>query len=513
MSEANEGNCKPGYSDESNTPNMDNATVSDHGFTARPPGGCPAPTLRFLPFVRQPNLLLVFSDQHRWCDLGCYGNGEVHTPHFDAFAASGVQIGKCISNSPLCVPARGSLLTGLLPLGHRAVSNDLPIRHDVPSIADVLVGTGYRTGYIGKWHLAGVPREQAIPAGRGRLGFQEWKVRNCNHDYMDAHYYDEADCRHEIAGYEPVAQTGLAIDFIKRHQAAPWGLVVSWGPPHDPYHEAPENYLAHYRNKPLRERCNVGDIIHDRTDHTLSRADAINDLRGYYAHISALDEQFGRLLAALEATGQAENTLVVYTSDHGDMLGSHGFTNKQLPYDEAIRVPLLVRWPGRLRPVRNDALIGLVDLPVTLLGLMGLAFPRPVHGTDLQSIMRNDRAPGCDACYILDYIPAHQAYHRGGEAWRGVRTSRYTMARKATGAEWLLFDNESDPWQMRNLIGDPEHAALAAGLGRQLDAFTARHDRLLPADEFIRRFELESAWNLSQQHFNLPQLHAARTGG
>jgi len=188
-------------------------------------------------------------------------------------------------------------------------------------------------------------------------------------------------------------------------------------------------------------------------------------------------------------------------------------SNKQLPYDEAIRVPLLVRWPGRLTPHQNDALIGLVDLPVTLLGLMGLAFPQPVHGADLQSIFRSQHAPGCDACYILDYIPAHQAYHRGGEAWRGVRTHRHTLARKATGAEWLLFDNESDPWQMRNLNGDPQHADLQADLERQLDVFIERHDRLLPGDEFIRRFKFEDAWNRSQQHFNLPLLDSARAGG
>ncbi|PAW65809.1 MAG: hypothetical protein B9S34_09745 [Opitutia bacterium Tous-C1TDCM] len=455
------------------------------------------------PLVRAPNLLFVFSDQHRWCDLGCYGNVDVHTPHIDAFAAAGAQIGQCVANSPLCVPARGTLLTGQYPLRHGAVSNDLPIRTDVVSIADVLGAAGYRTGYIGKWHLAGVPREQVVPAGRGRLGFQEWKVRNCSHTYFKTHYHDELDRRHDVPGYEPVAQTDLAIDFIRRHPSVPWGLVLSWGPPHDPYQEAPENYLAHYRNKPLRERRNVGDIIHDRT---LSRADALNDLRGYYAHISALDEQFGRLLAALEASGQAENTLVVYTSDHGDMLGSHGFTNKQLPYEEAVRVPLLVRWPGRIPAHASDALFGLVDLPVSLVGLLGLSFPSPRDGLDLHRVFCQPGAAGRDACYLFDYIPAHQAYHRGGEAWRAVRTPRFTFARKGDGADWLLFDNDADPWQLDNRIGRPEFAPLQRELGRRIDAFIAAHDRLLPGDDFIRHFDLREAWNRSQRHFNLPLL-------
>jgi arylsulfatase A-like enzyme len=463
--------------------------------------------------VRSPNLLFVFSDQHRWCDLRCYGNADVATPHFDRFATQGVRVERCLSNSPLCVPSRGSLLTGLFPLRHGAVSNDLPIRHDVTSVADVLGSAGYRTGYIGKWHLAGVPRDQVIPAGRGRLGFQEWKVRNCSHAYFGTHYHDESNRRHEVAGYEPQTQTDLAIEFIRRRHDAPWGLVLSWGPPHDPYHDAPETHLAHYRGARLRQRRNVDELVRDRRDRTLTRDDALNDLRGYYAHITALDEQFGRLLAALDDSGQRDNTIVVYTSDHGDMLGSHGFTNKQLPYDEAVRVPLLARWPGRIPAQHSEAMVGLVDLPVSLLGLMGLRFPGAVDGADLHEVFCVPGSPGRDACYVFDYIPAHQAYHRGGEAWRAVRTPRFTLARKATGADWLLFDNKADPWQLHNLVDQPGSATLQRDLGERIDAFVAEHDRLLPGDEFIRHFDLREAWNRSQQHFDLPPLESERAGG
>src|SRR5690606_27508990 len=148
------------------------------------------------------NILIVLSDQHRFCDLGCAGNAEILTPHFDEFARRAVRSTQCISNSQLCVPARGSLLTGLVPHRHRAISNDLPVDPDCPSLATVLGRHGYHTGYIGKWHLGGVPREKPIEAA-DRLGFCEWKVANCNHQYHRGFYFDEANQRHAIEGYEP----------------------------------------------------------------------------------------------------------------------------------------------------------------------------------------------------------------------------------------------------------------------------------------------------------------------
>src|SRR5690554_3548663 len=190
----------------------------------------------------KPNVLLVFSDQHRYCDLGCYGNTEVITPNFDAFAEKAAVFTNCISNSPLCVPIRGSMMTGLMPHNHRAITNDLPIDTSLESIATVMNRNGYHTGYIGKWHLGGVPRERAIKEDE-RLDFTEWKVCNCNHDYYGGYYYDENNIKHVITGYEPIGQTDMAIEFIERNNDKPWGLVLSYGPPHDPYFKVPDEYL------------------------------------------------------------------------------------------------------------------------------------------------------------------------------------------------------------------------------------------------------------------------------
>jgi len=458
------------------------------------------------PEGRPPNILLVFSDQHRWCDLGCYGNPQVVSPHLDAFAQRATRFTHCISNGPVCVPARGSLLTGLHPLKHRAITNDLPMAHGVTSMADVLAAAGYHTGYVGKWHLAGVPRDGHIPAGEGRYGFREWKACECNHDYMHAYYYDEANRRIAIEGYEPIAQTDLAIDFLRRNGGRSWFLCLSWGPPHDPYHLVPEEYLSLYPEQDLVLRPNVPQQARVTTTRTLSREQIRRNYQGYYAHISALDEQFGRLVAALEETGQTDETIVVYTSDHGDMLGSQGYVNKQLPYEEAIRVPLLVRWGDRTLTGVSHELIGLVDLPVTLLGLAGLAFPEPVDGTNLAALMTDRHARGLDACYIYDLVPCHQAAARSGSEWRGLRTRQHTFACTASDEGFALYDNLADPYQLRNLVDDPASAELRAELYARTRRLAEEHDAFLPWETLIRAHGLREEWNRSQAYFGLPTL-------
>ena len=456
---------------------------------------------------KHPNILLVFSDQHRWCDMGCYGNPQVSTPNLDAFAGEAMVFNQCISNSPVCVPARGSLLTGLFPLRHGAVTNDLPIRQEVTSLADVLDDSGYHTGYIGKWHLAGVPRDQSIPRGRGRLGFTEWKAAECNHDYLNGYYFDEQDQRIAIEGYEPVGQTDLAIDFMTRNRnAAPWALVLSWSPPHDPYLTAPEKHFARYRDAKIKPRANVPDIIRHTLQVNYTKAQVEEFTRGYYAHISALDEQFGRLIDSLKETGQLDNTIVVYTSDHGDMLGSQGCTNKQWPYEESVRVPLVISWKGHTLCKTSNELISLVDLPVSLARLAGTSFPEGTDGLDLHRLFLEEDARGPEACYMFDLIPCHQAAWRGSREWRGIRTARHTFARSAVDEGFALYDHVEDPLQMDNLVHRSDREDLKQVLSDSLDKLIARHDRLLPWEDFIREFGLKDEWNKSQACFGMPLL-------
>lgn len=457
---------------------------------------------------RKPNILFVFSDQHRWTDMACAGNADVLTPNFDRFARRGVNISGCISQSPLCVPARGSLLTGLYPMAHRALANDLPVDAAAPSVAHALARSGYHTGYLGKWHLNGVPRELPVPKER-RLGFTEWKVNNCHHGYTHSYYFDEENQRHDTGRYDAEAYTTLGIDFIERgaKRDQPWGLWLAWGPPHDPYQDMPPEDLARYEGKSLPLRPNVPDRILDRLhpERLWDRAQAERNHQGYYAHITALDAQFGRLMEALERTGQLDNTIVIYTSDHGDQLGSQGFTNKQLPYEESIRVPLLAAGPGISPGVTSPALISLTDLPVSLLALAGVAMPE-ADGADHRAVLAGTDAVGSSACYIFDLIPCHQSAARGTPAWRGVRTPSHTYACRDDGTPWVLFDNAADPFQMQNLVNDPAMAALQQDLHAATAAFAQKHDALTPWPELLRANGLVEAWNKSQQFFGLPLL-------
>jgi len=284
----------------------------------------------------RPNLLLVFADQMRGEAMGSV-NPQVLTPHLDRLAGEGVRFSNAVAECPLCTPSRAMLLTGKYPLGCRTVLNDLPMPVDQTTFAHVMGGEGYRTGYVGKWHLDGFPRSKFTPPGPRRQGFDDyWAAYNCTHLYFEPRYYLDTPELVRAQGYEPDVQTDLALGFLERYRQEPFCLVVSWGPPHNPYQMVPEQYRARYYPEKLALRPNVGPDANRR---------AIAD---YYAAVTALDANLGRLLAALERLGLAERTMVVFTSDHGDLLWSHGRTDKQAPWEESISIPLIMRYPGVL---------------------------------------------------------------------------------------------------------------------------------------------------------------------
>ncbi|MGD2175396.1 MAG: sulfatase, partial [Candidatus Brocadiaceae bacterium] len=335
---------------------------------------------------RPPNLLLVFADQMRGQDMACAGNPQVHTPNLDALAEGGVLFENAVANNPVCTPSRASLLTGLYPLAHRALTNDLPVRTDGPSLGKVLREASCRTGYIGKWHLGGVPRDRFIPPGPERLGFDDyWAAWECHHRYFGAKYHLDTDHVHTFEGYEPDGQTDLAIEFMQRYRDEPFALVVSFGPPHAPYDQVPERYLAMYEAASVALRPNVPT---DDPDGAVRRR---RIMAQYYAAITALDANVGRMLDALEELGLDGRTLVVFTSDHGDMLGSQGRRKKEQPWEEAIVVPLLMRFPGLLAAGRRTpAVAGLTDLTPTVLDLMGVPVPEAMEGRSLAPLLKGD---------------------------------------------------------------------------------------------------------------------------
>ncbi len=401
---------------------------------------------------RKPNILVVLADQWRAQAFGFAGDPNVRTPNFDRLASQSLRFINAVAGLPVCSPTRASLLTGQRPLMHGVFLNDVPLDPNATTLAKVLKAEGYHTGYIGKWHLNGGGRSNFIPPER-RQGFDYWKALECTHDYSNSFYYADAPDKLRWPGYDAVAQTHDACDYIRNHakSAKPFLLFLAWGPPHDPYFSAPAKYRAMYDPAKLTLRQNVPAKL---------EGEARKILAGYYAHCTALDDCMGELLETLRETGAAENTILVF----------------------------IVRWPKGLgaKPRSLDAPINSEDVMPTLLGLCGVSVPESVEGLDYSGYLRGGKNPGDDATVILCAAPFGEWERRvGGKEYRGVRTTRYTYVRDLNGP-WLLFDNRIDPYQTNNLVNLAAHAALQSGMDALLQRkLKERGDEFRPGAEYI----------------------------
>jgi len=442
--------------------------------------------------ARRPNVILVMADEWRAQAFGYAGDPNARTPVIDRFANESLNFAQAVSGCSVCCPARASLMTGQYPLTNGVYINDVPLEPKSVTLGETFRNAGYHTGYIGKWHLYGSPdgrygrREAYIPPDK-RFGFDYWKAAECTHDYNHSVYYEGDDRNKKYwPGYDAAAQTDDACRYIREHAGAPapFFLVLSWGPPHFPLQTAPERYQALYRDREIRLRPNVPPE---------QRAAATQELRGYYAHIAALDACFKQVLEALDATGVVRDTIVVFTSDHGDMMQSQGLSYKLYPWEESIRVPLLIRYPARLgrRARHSAATLSSPDLMPTLLSLAGVAIPAGIQGTDYSSTTMPPHRPVPTSSAFLNLpVPIGEALRYGFAEYRGVRTPRHTYVRSIQGP-WLLYDNETDPYQQHNLCGRPEARDIQSRLEAELDSWLwALDDKFLPADRHLERDHL-----------------------
>ena len=449
--------------------------------------GLGAPGLLGKPPER-PNVLFVLADEWRAQATGYAGDKNARTPVLDRLAAESVNFQNAVSGTPVCCPYRASLLTGQYPLTHGVFINDVELKPNGVTWGESFARAGYQTGFIGKWHVYGSPdgqygRRLAYIPPEKRFGFAYWKACECSHEYNHSLYYEGNDPTPRYwPGYDAIAQTEDACAFIARQAKAreAYSLVLSLGPPHFPYATAPEKYRAVYEAREIQLRPNVP------AEH---REEAIQTLRGYYAHMAALDDCVARLLGTLERSGTAENTIVVFTSDHGDMMRSQGLTTKLYPWDESVRVPFLLRYPRRFG--RKGRVIGAPlnspDILPTVLGLCGLKVPGGVEGSDFSGAADGrERSHGRGALLGLP-VPITEARRFGFAEYRGLRTEEYTYIRSIHGP-WLLYDNRRDPYQMHNLCGRIEGREVQSRLDRDLDArLKERKDEFLPAREYVKR--------------------------
>ncbi|AKJ63697.1 sulfatase [Kiritimatiella glycovorans] len=444
----------------------------------------------------RPNVLYVFSDEHRWQGLSFTGLPELQTPRFARMAAEGVSMDGCISNNPICMPHRALLMTGRWSYANGILENSGTMKEEEQTLAHTFGAAGYATGYVGKWHLG---------ASQSYAGFDEHYNWGGSNDHWDSTWnrIHAGGETHTCTRYNATAMTDQAVDFIRRHAGSgrPFFLMISWNPPHYRWDDAPEDKLALYPDREaLPFRPNVPERLHDKQ---------WSIYRHYHAHISAIDDEMGRLLDLIDEMGIDENTIVVYSSDHGSMFGSQGMGSKRIPYDESIRVPFIVRAPGRVPDGRREpALFGSIDIYPTLCGMAGIPVPDHCQGRDISAAIMG-REPMESKPQFMMHISNKKQYQREQEDpdapnwhpfFRGVRTDRYTYAYGEDGV-WILIDNENDPWQMNNLKDDPDYADVREDMHALLESMLAQYEdpyldpeiRALPLDERITRQYLDAA--------------------
>lgn len=427
--------------------------------------------------MKKMNVLFVFADQWRSQAFGYSGNLDVKTPHIDEFAQRSINVPNAISTCPVCSPYRASLLTGTYPLNNGVFTNDVMLNPSLPGLGNVYKESGYQTAYIGKWHVHGNGRSAYIPPEH-RFGFDYWKVLECTHSYFNSKYYANDDKDPSTwEGYDADAQTNDLIDFLEntKDPQKPFFAVLSWGPPHapppfehlSPYDQFPTDLKELYNPNSLEIRQNVPKEILDSTRKLLA---------GYYTHCTALDRNFGKILDCLNRSGHMEDTIIIFTSDHGDMIGSQGIYKKQSPFIEAINVPFLVHIPRVAPQIKEELVIGPEDIMPTLLSLCGIDIPETVDGVDCSEMLIGNRIEMKKEELFALYVACGQwrkdedggVHDITGREYRGIKTARYTYARDRN-QPWLLFDEKQDPFQQKNLIGNDDYRNILGNLDEKLN--------------------------------------------
>jgi arylsulfatase A-like enzyme len=439
------------------------------------------------PRKAKPNLVFILADQLRYQSCGFAGDARAKTPRLDALAKQGVVFCNAVSGHPVCAAYRASLLTGKYTTSTGMVINELRMNTNHVFLAQVLTRHGYDTAYIGKWHLWANelgnhhdPKNSFTPPGPYRFGFDGfWAGYNFHHEYYKAYYHADTPEKIPVKGYEPDFQTDLAIGQIKRWAAAdkPFALFVSLGTPHDPWNpeNVPAEYYAMFADEGQTPRFTLPPNYQPQND---PYSDAWGRFKGpgerqaiprwlrvYYAMTANLDWNVGRLLKAIDEAGLRDSTIVTFTSDHGEMMGAQGRRAKNIFYEEAVRVPFLMRWPGRISAgTTSDACLNTPDIMPTLLGMAGLPIPAKVEGVDLSHCAFGKRGPEPEAA-LMQNTGACAIWEDGYE-WRALRSKQYTYAIYRKDKRELLFDNQKDPFQLQNLAG-------SAGQEPTLDRFRA----------------------------------------
>lgn len=396
---------------------------------------------------RQPNVVVFLTDQQRWDTSGLHGNPLELTPNFDRMAQRGTHVAHSFTCQPVCAPARSSLQTGMYATRTGVHRNGFALAPQAQTLAHHFNAAGYRTGYIGKWHLA--ETEPVAEAQRG--GYQDWLAANLlefESEPYNTNLYDNDNARVHLPGYRVDAVTDAAIRYIDAHKNHPFFLFISQIEPHHQNHlddyVAPTGYRERYAG-----RWTPPDIA-------ALGGSGQQHLGGYFGAVKRLDEAFGRLLDALKSLDLENNTIVLFTSDHGCHFKTRNDEYKRSCHESSIRVPTAFQGPGFEAGGQLRQLVSLIDLPPTLLDAAGLPIPSNMDGRSILPLLRGSAADWQEEVFIQ--ISESQV-------GRAIRTSRWKYSVSAPDADaWndkgsdsyteeFLYDLEADPHELANLIG------------------------------------------------------------
>jgi arylsulfatase A-like enzyme len=458
----------------------------------------------------RPNIVFIMTDDHAAHAISAYGSRVNQTPHIDRLAREGVLMRSVFATNSICTPSRAAILTG-----QYAHLNGVPVFNRFDSsrvtVARLLQQGGYHTGMIGKWHLGSDP-----------AGFDRWEILPGQGAYVNPVLYTSTGEKTYTGRYVTDVVTDLAIDFMKsRPRGKPFFLMVHHKAPHRPWdpdatHRAqfadrwipePETFWDAYATRTDALRENLQRVAADLTrrdlkleppadlsgpqraswlaakpmEVTITRDGKNVSLTGqalvrwkyqrymkdYLATVQSVDDNIGRLLSFLDANGLSKNTMVVYTSDQGFFLGDHGLFDKRFMYEESLRMPFLVRWPGNIKAgTRSDAIALNVDFAPTFLQAAGLPVPADMQGRSLLPVLRG-RTPA-DWRSSMYYRYYHDPGHHNTRAHYGVRTRTHKLIYFWKKDQWELFDLAADPYELHNLYGEPGHEQVTAGLKAEL---------------------------------------------
>lgn len=456
------------------------------------------------PKVEHPNVVYIFPDQYRASALGFlaeepyrshigYTPDPVFTPNIDAIARNGVVLTNAISNCPISSPHRGMLLTGCyahesgITLNCNSSRPVSSLREDLTTISDVYAAEGYDCAYIGKYHAdfplpndpstgdyveARRPAWDAYTPAERRHGFNFWYSYGTFDEHRNPHYWNTDGLRHDPHVWSPTHEADVAIKYIKsrsRRSRKPFFMMVGMNPPHSAYSSYEDCAPA---DSGMYAGASLKDIlVRPNADTTMLKA--AESARIYFTQVHGIDREVGRIYKALEEVGLLENTIFVFTSDHGETMCSHGLLDpKNSPYTESVNVPFVLSYPRHVEPGIQDWMLSSPDIMPTLLALSGFAekVPASVQGRDLSGALLGEEDGPHDALYFkyLDGEKDSEGLVRSAfSAARGIITDRYTFSvelnRDGTVAQTLLFDNLSDPYQLRN-IAPAERPALVDSL-------------------------------------------------